>query len=327
MSAGKDAAVRLWQVSPEAKLGRAGKPQAAALTLRQVAVCVGHTDTVAALAVDASGTTAASGGWDGKLLLWSAGGGGGAADGDGDDDGPASAEEAQQGKKKKRQRVGGENGSGAAAAVAAVEQQPLQSLEGHVHCVSALCYAPSNGGGDLQQHLVSGGWDHSVRVWDVGAGRLVATHNGSKAVYAVAAAPLAAAAAGGLVAFAGAEGAVRIWDTRAQGEALAVKGYVTPGSTGSWVAALAWRPSLPLGDRSGKGGGSSSSSGGSSGSEYHIASASHDGTVRLWDLRTPVPLATMTQHSDKALALCWWGSNTLASGGADCKVQLYEMPE
>jgi ribosome biogenesis protein YTM1 len=158
--------------------------------------------------------------------------------------------------------------------------------------VSALCWAGGSGG----NLLASGGWDHSVRLWDVAAGRAVATYNGSKAVFAVAA---ASGGGRGAIAFGGAEGALRVWDARARGEAVSVKGYAAGGA---WVAALAWRP----------------------GSEHHVASVSHDGCLRLWDLRTPVPLGSLQQHEGQGLAVAWWGPGVVASGGADCKLQLYE---
>lgn len=201
---------------------------------------------------------------------------------------------AQQSKKKRR--VGQEDATGVPAA--GYEQEPAGSLEGHVHCISALCWA---GSGHL---LASGGWDHSVRLWDVANARAVATYNGSKAVYCVAACP---SGSSGMLAFGGADTCIRVWDARARGEALSVKGYAAGDS---WMSGLAWRPQ-------GAGGGS----------EHHVASVSHDGSMRLWDLRTPVPLGTIKQHSDKALAVAWWGPDTIASGGADCKLQLYEMPD
>lgn len=206
------------------------------------------------------------------------------------DGGDAGAAAAAAGKKKRR--VGPQG-----VAAAGHQASPSGSLEGHVHCVSALCWA---GSGAL---LASGGWDHSVRLWDAASGRAVATYNGSKAVYAVAAAP----GGGGVVLFGGADTAIRVWDSRARGEALSVKGYATGEP---WISGLAWRPE-----------------GGGGGSEHHVAGASHDGSMRLWDLRTPVPLGTVKQHADKALAVAWWGPSTIATGGADCKLQLYDLPD
>jgi ribosome biogenesis protein YTM1 len=199
---------------------------------------------------------------------------------------------------KKKRRVGGAD-EAAGVPVAAHSQEPAGALEGHTHCVSALCWA--GGSGSL---LASGGWDHSVRLWDVAAGRAVATYSGSKAVYAVAAAPTGS---GSVLVFGGADNCVRVWDARARGEALSVKGYAAGEA---WVAALAWRqPS------------------GATGSEHHVASASYDGSMRMWDLRTPVPLGTLKQHADKALAVAWWGPSVIATGGADCKLQLYDLPD
>lgn len=73
LTAGKDAAVRLWQVPLAGGGGRAKGQAAEAPTL--VSACSGHTDTVAALAVATRGDIAASGGWDCRLLLWKTGAG------------------------------------------------------------------------------------------------------------------------------------------------------------------------------------------------------------------------------------------------------------
>ena len=58
--------------------------------------------------------------------------------------------------------------------------------------------------------LYSGGWDHSVRRWDVQTGINTETYNGSKAVASVA----APAAAPAIVAFGGSDKALRLWDSR-----------------------------------------------------------------------------------------------------------------
>lgn len=83
LTAGKDAALRLWQVSISG--GHAGaqksssKSKAAAAVAGSssgatlVSACLGHSDTIAALAVNSAGDMVASGGWDGKLILWQTG--------------------------------------------------------------------------------------------------------------------------------------------------------------------------------------------------------------------------------------------------------------
>jgi WD40 repeat protein len=64
--------VRLWSVPGGGGKGK-GKAGAAAAEPSLLSECVGHSDTVAALAVAPSGELAASGGWDGKLALWQTG--------------------------------------------------------------------------------------------------------------------------------------------------------------------------------------------------------------------------------------------------------------
>ena len=60
-------------------------------------------------------------------------------------------------------------------------------------------------------------------------------------------------------------------------------------------------------------------------SEHHVATASYDKTLKLWDLRTAVPLHTLQGHTDKVLCVSWAG-DTLVSGGADCTVRSYNVP-
>ena len=48
-----------------------------------------------------------------------------------------------------------------------------------------------------------------------------------------------------------------------------------------WILALAWSPA----------------------SEHHLLSASQDGSLKLWDTRSPLPLHTISSHTDK-VRLC-----------------------
>lgn len=71
-------------------------------------------------------------------------------------------------------------------------------------------------------------------------------------------------------------------------------------SHADWISAVAWHPS----------------------SEHHLASASYDKTLKLWDLRAAVPLHTLQGHTDKVLCVAWAGAD-LVSGSADCTVRTY----
>lgn len=145
---------------------------------------------------------------------------------------------------------------------------------------------------------MSGSWDHSLRTWDAGTQTNTETLNHNKAVYCLAVPPSQGA---GVVAFGGAERAVRVWDPRSPaGEGLALKALA---SHTDWVAALAWHPSSP----------------------HHLLSASYDHTLKLWDLRAPIPLHTLGGHSDKALCCAWLAAGLAASGGADCTLRTAEV--
>ncbi|KAE8021798.1 hypothetical protein FH972_007659 [Carpinus fangiana] len=53
---------------------------------------------------------------------------------------------------------------------------------------------------------------------------------------------------------------------------------------------------------------------------FHLVSASYDGKVMLWDLRTAWPLAVIESHEDKVLCADWWRGDSVVSGGADSKL-------
>ncbi len=57
--------------------------------------------------------------------------------------------------------------------------------------------------------------------------------------------------------------------------------------------------------------------------EFVLVSCAYDNTVKLWDLRSTVPLSTITSHAEKVLCVDVdpWGQ--IVSGGADNKVFVY----
>ena len=56
-----------------------------------------------------------------------------------------------------------------------------------------------------------------------------------------------------------------------------------------------------------------------------MLTASHDGTAKLWDLRTAIPLHTLEGHTDKLLCAAWVGDSSVATGGADCKLRTAQV--
>lgn len=281
LTAGADCSARVWRGVAVGSVTGPGRPELAA-------VLKGHTDSVEAAAASPDGSLCLTGGWDGRLLLWRCGDSLlAAAEGGADAEGGEQQANGRAAAAKKR-RVGA-NG----LAVAPHEEAPRQELSAHTQCVAGVAWP-------TEATAVTASWDHSVRLWDVEAGANTDSLHHNKAIYCV-----AAAASSSLLAFGGAERALRVWDPRARGgEALAMRACTS--HTG-WVSALAWHPT----------------------SQHHIVSASHDGTAKLWDLRASVPLHTLGgggSDGTKLLCVAWVaGGSAVATGGTDCQLRVAEV--
>uniref|UniRef100_M0ZMY7 Transducin family protein n=1 Tax=Solanum tuberosum TaxID=4113 RepID=M0ZMY7_SOLTU len=81
-----------------------------------------------------------------------------------------------------------------------------------------------------------------------------------------------------LIAAGGSDPILRIWDPRKPGTSAPVYQF---SSHSSWISTCKWHEK----------------------SRFHLLSASYDGKVMLWDLRTAWPLAVIDTHNDKVLIL------------------------
>ena len=73
----------------------------------------------------------------------------------------------------------------------------------------------------------------------------------------------------------------------------------------SWVSAIQWSPVDP----------------------FVLATTSHDGTLKVWDIRSSLPLHTVkatTNKGDKSLCLAF-GDGIIYSGGSDCVVKKFAL--
>ena len=130
-------------------------------------------------------------------------------------------------------------------------------LTGHTGYVMAVAVAPDG------SWLGSGGWDGTVKIWDVETGRVRASLSGHASrdrIHRVAA--VAVAPDGSWLASGGSDGTVRIWDMDTGRVRATLSGHARRGRI-SQVTTMAVAPD-----------GSWLASGGS------------DGTVRIWDMDT-----------------------------------------
>jgi ribosome biogenesis protein YTM1 len=167
------------------------------------------------------------------------------------------------------------------------------TLDGHVGTVSSVVYNSE------KKNLYSGGYDHSDRTWDLDSASNVSTMNCECVVLSVDYSP-----ASQLLVSGHSDNFVRIWDPRAK-DGLVVKMKFAGHS--NWVSAVSWCPS----------------------SMFMFASASYDGSVRVWDMRSSscmyslkTPSSASVEETPKLLAMDWSGE-LLSTGGEDGELYNY----
>lgn len=147
------------------------------------------------------------------------------------------------------------------------------SLEGHTKEILSVAFSPNG------RVLATGSGDCTVRLWDLGTETPIATGSVHRNwVLCIAWSPT-----GKLLASGGMDNLVVLWD----GETGAAVGKPLAGHT-QFVCALAWEPM--------KGHDAPSS---------RLASASKDGTVRVWDTVHKCCLFTLSSHTAAITSLRW----------------------
>ena len=162
-------------------------------------------------------------------------------------------------------------------------------------------------------HLISGSWDHSIKLWDVEKQNCLLTLNGARVVSCLD----TSYHSEGVVATGHPDCTIRLWDVRVnnskQNTTLVSDNTFRP-SHKAWVSSIKWSQS----------------------NAYQLASTSHDGTIKVWDIRSSNPLHTVRTFpkEEKGLSLLWLpsastegeGSNhTIYAGGTDCIIKRLEV--
>uniref|UniRef100_A0A7N0T8E5 Ribosome biogenesis protein WDR12 homolog n=1 Tax=Kalanchoe fedtschenkoi TaxID=63787 RepID=A0A7N0T8E5_KALFE len=169
---------------------------------------------------------------------------------------------------------------------AQLEGEAATTLVGHTQCVSSVVWKHP-------ETIYSASWDHSVRSWDVETGKDTWDMFCGKVLNCIDVGGESHA----LIAAGGSDPILKIWDPRKPGTSAPI---YTFSSHSSWISACKWH----------------------SKSVFHLVTASYDGKVMLWDLRTAWPLAVIDSHKDKVLCADWWKGDSIVSGGADSNVNI-----
>lgn len=165
-----------------------------------------------------------------------------------------------------------------------------KTLSGHSHFVQDISLSLDS------RYAISASWDHTLRLWNLQKGETEVTFvNHDKDVLTC-----AFSADNRQIASGGRDNSIKIWNTKGE-----CKFTVEEDKHTDWVSCLRFSPESkkPL-----------------------LASASWDGTVKIWDPSSMTLLNTFVGHTNAVNTIAFAaGSKYLASGGKDGNILLWNL--
>jgi ribosome biogenesis protein len=248
----------------------------------------GHSAAMSSLDLYGAKRLLASGDWDGGIAIWNYSE---VIDAD------SSVADRQASKKSKTSETDQQDKTTDATDT---QIKPLTLIKAHTSNVSGISWGNAEKAkGQASQYLVTASWDHSIKLWDVERRDCLLTLNGSKVVSCMDTSYYST----GIVATGHPDCSIRLWDARVQDtkeSSLNLSDNTLRVSHKAWITDLQWSPY----------------------NAYHLVSTGHDGTVKGWDIRSPIPLYTVrvVDKSEKCLSLAM-GDGQVFAGGTDCVVK------
>lgn len=165
------------------------------------------------------------------------------------------------------------------------------TLSGHNDAILSVVFSPDG------LRAASGSGDTTVRLWDTTTDtpfKTLASH--CNWILCVSFSPNNSYVASG-----GMDGAVIVWDAKTGG----IHGSPMKGHS-KWITSLAWEPFHQ----------NTSSS--------RLASASKDGTVRIWNVLTKRCEIVLSQHKDAITTVKWGGEGLIYTASRDKTIKVWE---
>ncbi|KAG0309083.1 WD repeat-containing protein 12 [Dissophora globulifera] len=234
--------------------------------------CRGHTAGIESIALNATGDQFATGSADSMIKIWTT-------------TVPKTSDHIEEVTETRKRRKTAKDDR--------ILKAPILTLSAHTGSVSAVVYNPT-----AADTLYSGGWDHSVRVWDVENHVNVTTKNCEKVVHA-----LDYSQHSGLLATGHADPVIRLWDPRTEDSSVVKQ---TLSGHQNWVTSVSWSPS----------------------SSYMLASGSYDGLVKVWDIRAKGALYSLSHgKGSKKVFSIDWSDDIMLSGGEDNQMKIHKVQD